>query len=47
MDIMNKILKPFKCGDSLVLSLTSFIKENTEYLVYNDGNNVIIKEFKR
>lgn len=43
---MNKILKPFKTGDSITITLTGFIELDKEYLVRKDGNKVIIEPFE-
>jgi len=47
MDIMHKILKSFKCGDSVVLSLTPFIREGVEYLVSDDDCKITIEPFRK
>lgn len=44
---MNKILKAFKCGGSVVLPLTDFINLNDEYLVYTNDDKIVIEKFKK
>lgn len=44
---MNKIFKSFKCGDSIVLPLTEFIKLGEEYYIHDEDNKVIIERFKK
>lgn len=44
---MNKIIKSFMCGGSIVLPLTDFIKVGEEYYIHNEDDKVIIEKFKK